>query len=120
MHGRATLQSLGTAAGPVPAVFVFLPYDAYSSADAIVRTLVRMGWTKRRLLEWKTASDSERGADGNLEDTFRLMAFAPALAAAALLVLAFYDRAVLLFAGPLIAAWIASPLVAWWLSQPIP
>ena len=27
---------------------VFLPYEAYISADAIVRTLLRMAWTKRR------------------------------------------------------------------------
>ena len=46
---------------------VFLPYEAYISVDAIVRTLVRMLWTKRRLLEWKTSSDSERGADGESE-----------------------------------------------------
>ena len=46
--------------------FVFLPYEAYISADAIVRTLVRIVWTQRRLLEWKTASDAERGADGSL------------------------------------------------------
>src|SRR5690606_2152067 len=84
------------------------------------RTLVRMTWTKQRLLEWRTASDSERGADGNLEETYRSMAFAPALAAAALLVLVFYDLQKLHYAGPWIAAWIASPFIAWWLSRPIP
>ncbi len=120
IHLRATLQTLRRSLAHGMFVCVFLPYEAFISADAIVRTLVRMIWTKRRLLEWKTASDSERGADGNLDETFRSMVFAPALAAGALLVLAFYDLPVLAYAGLWIAAWIASPLVAWWLSQPTP
>ncbi len=120
LHWRVTLQSLTRPVAHGLLVILFLPYEAYISADAILRTWVRMAWTKRRLLEWKTASDSERDSDGSLEDTFRVMAFSPMLAATALGVLAFYDLGVLLWAGPLIAAWLASPLVAWWLSQPIP
>ena len=38
---------------------IFLPYEAYISVDAIVRTTVRMFWTKRKLLEWKTSSDAD-------------------------------------------------------------
>ncbi|HEX5103792.1 MAG TPA: glucoamylase family protein [Pirellulaceae bacterium] len=120
MHSRATLHMLARSLAQGVLLCVFLPYEAFVSADAVVRTLVRMTWTKRRLLEWKTASDSERGADGSLEETYRTMAFAPALGASALLLLVFYDRQVLLHAGPWIAAWMASPFIAWWLSQPFP
>ncbi|MBI3468568.1 MAG: cyclic beta 1-2 glucan synthetase [Planctomycetes bacterium] len=120
MHWRATLQSVPRPLAHSMLWFVFLPYEAYVSADAIARTLVRVGWTKRRLLEWRTASDSERGGDSSWENTVRRMAFAPALAATMLLALVSFDREVLPWAGPLIAAWLASPLVAWWLSQPIP
>jgi cellobiose phosphorylase len=119
MHLRATIQSLRRPLAQSALSLVLLPYEAYVSTDAIVRTLVRMGWTKRRLLEWKTASDTERGGNGNLQETFRRMAFAPALAAAALFVLALYGRDVLPIAGPLIVAWFASPSVVWWLSRPI-
>ena len=118
MHLRAILDTLGRSLAQGALMCVFLPYEAFVSADAVLRTLVRMTWTKRRLLEWKTASDSERGADGSLEDTYRTMAFAPALAAVALLLLVFYDRLALLYSGPWIAGWMASPFVAWWLSQP--
>lgn len=119
MHLRAILRSLVRPLAHGALLFVFLPYEAYVSADAIVRTLLRMAWTKRRLLEWKTASDSERGDGGSLTDMFRLMISAPVLAATVLFALAFYDRAALPWAGAFIAAWIASPLIAWWLSQPI-
>ncbi|MHB8970235.1 MAG: GH36-type glycosyl hydrolase domain-containing protein [Pirellulaceae bacterium] len=119
MHLHVTLQSLGRPLAHGLLTFVFLPYEAYISLDAIARTLIRMGWTKRRLLEWKTASDSERGADGSLKDTFLAMACAPALATAAFVVLAWDQPLVLLFAGPWIVAWMASPVIAWWLSRPI-
>jgi cyclic beta-1,2-glucan synthetase len=120
MHLRATLDTLRRSLAQGVMLYVFLPYEAFVSADAVVRTLVRMTWTKRRLLEWKTASDSEHGGDGNLEDTYHAMAFAPASAASALLLLAFYDRQALIYAGPWIAVWMASPFIAWWLSRPIP
>ncbi len=119
IHLRATLQSLGRPLSQRVLLIIFLPYEAYISSDAIVRTLLRIAWTKRHLLEWKTASDSERGGNGSLVATFRSMAFSPALAAAVLLSLAYYNPPVLFYAGPLIAAWIAAPLIAWWLSQPI-
>ncbi len=119
MHWRTTLQSLKRPLAQCLLTFVFLPYEAYISADAIVRTLIRMGWTKRRLLEWKTASDSERSPTGSLEDTYRAMVTAPALAVVSILVITFVQPKVLLFAGPWIVVWLASPLIAWWLSKPI-
>ena len=69
MHLRVTLRSLGRPLAQNALTFVFLPYEAYISLDAIAHA-VRVDWTKWRLLEWKTASDSERGANGNLADTF--------------------------------------------------
>lgn len=46
--------------------FVFLPYEAYIYADAKIRALYRMLISKRRMLEWVTAADSEKGrATGN-------------------------------------------------------
>lgn len=120
MHFRATLQSLVRPLVQRILMFVFLPYEAYISVDAIVRTLFRIGWSKQRRLEWRTASESERGANGKLEDVFRTMIFAPVLAAACFLVLTIVDRQMLSIAGPLLVAWLISPLVAWWLSLPIP
>ena len=59
---------------------VFLPYDAYVSLDAIARTAVRVLWSKRNLLEWKTSSDAQRAARSDLTGFFRSMWFAPAVA----------------------------------------
>jgi cyclic beta-1,2-glucan synthetase len=119
-HVRGVLRSLGRPLARNALTFVFLPYEAYVSADAITRTLIRMVWSKGKLLEWKTASDSERGTNGSLAHACRAMAVSPALAAGALLVLGTYHRAALPFAGPWLVAWAAAPLIAWWLSRTIP
>ena len=64
----------------------FLPHQAVISADAILRTLSRLGFTKRNLLEWQTASQVERdyaavGPRAHLE-IWRRMWPAPATALA--------------------------------------
>ena len=52
---------------------VFLPHQAYTSADAIVRTLYRMIVSKRHMLEWRPASTVERGIASVGSETWRMM-----------------------------------------------
>jgi len=98
---------------------VFLPYDTYLSLDAIVRTLVRLMWTRRKLLEWKTSGDSERSACKTVKSFYRLMAFAPAMAATLAILLLVLGNQSFFISLPFLVLWGASPLVAWKLSQPI-
>ena len=60
MHLRGVFGSAGRQLGQIFITFAFLPYDAFVSLDAIVRTLLRLLVTRKRLLEWRTSSDSER------------------------------------------------------------
>ena len=76
--GRVTSQQVTLAV-------VFLPHQAWVSADAIVRTLWRLWVTRRHLLEWQTASHTERVVSGTVRDTWRTMWPALALTAGALL-----------------------------------
>ena len=39
--------------------FIFIPYQAYMMLDAIIRTIVRLTFTRRNMLEWVTAADME-------------------------------------------------------------
>jgi cyclic beta-1,2-glucan synthetase len=114
------LQVNSAAAGRQFAQFlftlVFLPYDAYMHSDAIVRTAVRVVWTKRRLLEWKTSSDAHRAAQANVIGFFRSMWFAPATSIAiGLLFFVCHNREP--SAWPLLYLWLVSPIVGWWLSR---
>ncbi len=108
----------------------FLPHQAVVSADAIVRTLVRLGFTKKHFLEWQTASQVERSmATGSWREVWRRMwpvtALTLVLAAAILTKMGSTwntgsrDSLFLLAATmPLVLAWLISPGVALSLSAP--
>ncbi len=95
-----------------------LPYEAYFSLDAIVRTLVRMWLTHRHPLQWVPSTEVERGAADSLAASIRAMWFAPALAAAMAVFLIGLRPQAALAALPLLLLWFASPLFAWWLGRP--
>lgn len=99
---------------------IFLPYDVKVSCDAIVRTLVRVHWTKRRLLEWRTSSDSELHASSRLIGFWRTMSVAPLVAIVAFSCIGLFNPGALAAATPLLLLWFASPAIAWWLSRSIP
>ncbi len=119
-HLRVTASALGKQSGQFLCAFIFLPYEAYTSADAIVRTMTRVLWTKRKMLEWRTSSDANLGECLDLFRLFRTMWFGPALGAGASLLLILCDPVMLLVAGPLCGLWLVSPLAAWWLSRTLP
>ena len=48
-------------------MIAFLPHQAWLSTDAIVRVLHRRLFSKRNLLEWKTANQAEAGRQSHLE-----------------------------------------------------
>jgi len=94
-----------------------LPFEALRYADAILRTLWRMNFSRRKLMEW-TPSNSDSGMRrGSLSSTYRLMPLPPILAfvCGALLVT---DLQHLLAAGPILLLWLLSPAVVWRLSKP--
>lgn len=108
----------------------FLPHQAVVSADAIVRTLIRLGITRKSFLEWQTASQVERSmASGSRMEVWRRMW--PVTLLTVLLGIAVFvklaggseaqsrDNVLLLAATiPLLLLWLASPAVAHSLSAP--
>jgi cyclic beta-1,2-glucan synthetase len=94
-----------------------LPYDAYLNLDAIARTAMRMLWTRRKLLEWRTASDAQRGARTDPVAYYRAMLVLPAIALVVAIVLALTRRDAWAIAAPFVTLWLVSPLIAWWLSR---
>ena len=81
---RAYYASVGqdavTSAQQVALAITFLPHQAWVAADAIVRTLWRLFVSHRNLLEWQTASQTERVVAGGRATAWRTMWPAVALA----------------------------------------
>ena len=98
---------------------VCLPYEAFFSLDAIIRTGVRILITHKRLLEWNPSGDGERPGRSDLVASFQAMWIAPIIALAAAIYLALSKPAVLWVAGPILGLWFISPAIAWWISRPL-
>ena len=105
-----------------------LPYEAYFSLDAIVRTHVRLFATHRRLLEWDPSREVERASDvvdltkrrSGISRSFRPMWIAPAIAILGLAGIIATAPFALLVALPILLLSAASPAIAWRISRPHP
>ena len=118
-HISGALRSAGRHLAQAAFMLVCLPYDAFVSLDAIVRTAVRMFVTRRRLLEWSPSTEPDRTARSNLFASYRSMWIAPLLAGAAGTYLALARPAALAGSVPILGLWFASPAIAWWISRPL-
>ncbi len=97
---------------------VLLPYDALICLDAILRSALRMPFTRRGLLAWQTRAYTKRNARHTLMDYWIEMWSAPTVATALLFVL-WPTRSAEWFAwAPVLLIWFLAPVVAWWISQP--
>jgi cellobiose phosphorylase len=93
-----------------------LPYEAFVSLDAILRTASRMLVTRTRLLEWTPSGEGE--PNGGVS-SLQAMWIGPALAIAGALWLSVWSPAALVLAVPVLLLWLASPAIAWWISRPL-
>jgi cyclic beta-1,2-glucan synthetase len=98
--------------------FVCLPYEAFISMDAILRTLWRIIISGKKLLEW-SASGFITSSKENLITTFRTMWIAPALSAGLLIHLINVSSPVLFIALPILLVWSLSPLIVNLLGNPL-
>ena len=119
LHLRGLAGSWARQFGQAFLTFAFLPYDALISLDAIGRTLLRLCFTHKRLLEWQTAGDSERAACADLAAFYHTMWIAPAVALASGCFLALRQPGQLWLAAPILGLWCVAPWIAWRISQPI-
>ena len=127
VHLILTSKSAGRPIMLAVLTLVFLPYDTLICLDAILRSGVRMLFTRRGLLLWHMRSYEDRNARRTLADFFMEMWIAPVLAVVLGLVLAVsgawalgVGRATdLLFCAPILLLWLVSPVVGWWISTPL-
>ena len=113
--GRAIVRYLAQAGLSL----TFLPYEAFFSLDAVVRTGWRMLFTHKRLLEWNSSSSSRSSGHSDLAGFYQSMLIAPAVAIAMASYLAFWRPDELYIVWPLLVSWSLAPAVAWWISLPL-
>ncbi len=99
-------------------MFVCLPYEAYYSVDAIMRTGWRMLISHKKLLEWNPSANHEHTSDKTLSSAYRAMWISPSLSVIIIVYLAIFTPMRLFVAVPVLSLWALSPFIAWWVSKP--
>ncbi|PSJ16516.1 GH36-type glycosyl hydrolase domain-containing protein [Nitrosomonas supralitoralis] len=99
--------------------FASLPYEAYFSIDAIIRTAVRMIFTRRKLLEWNSSTEVAHASRTNFLVTLRTMWIVPLSVLAIGWYLVLFKSEVLIIAGPILLLWLSAPVIVWWFDQPL-
>jgi len=117
-HTRAVGRDVVLAASQIGLTITMLTHQAWLMSDAIVRTLVRVYVTHRRLLEWVTAAQAKAGLRLDLRGFCRRMGGGVALAGAASVAVAWGRPEAWPAALPFLMLWAVSPAVARWISVP--
>ncbi len=116
------IQTSNSASSPMARgllTLALLPYDTLICLDAILRSGVRMLFTRRGLLLWHMSAYASRNARRSLTDFFREMWIAPVLALVLAFVLLGGRPVEWLFWAPVLLLWLVSPVVGWWISLPL-
>ncbi len=121
LFGRAHLRALGQE-GALAGLqflftFTFLARVAFLALDAIIRTLVRLAVTRKRLLEWVTYAQTVYSRQSGLQALALQLAGAAAMVAAVVTLILLRAPHNLIKAAPFLALWGLSPLVARWASH---
>ncbi|HXJ60974.1 MAG TPA: glucoamylase family protein [Verrucomicrobiae bacterium] len=118
LHWANVIESAGRHLGQVFCTVIFLPFEAWVGLDATLRTLGRLLFSRRQLLEWQTASETERRNATDLIGHWATMWCAPALAFLAGIGVVALRPSIWPAAAPILLMWALAPWVAWWVSLP--
>jgi cyclic beta-1,2-glucan synthetase len=112
-------DDLATASARIALQAVFLAFNAAEAVHAVVLTLVRLGLTGRRLLDWETAAAvARRSGSASFGAFARAMASSPAIAVISTGAIAAARPDALPAAAPVLLVWLLAPVIGWRLSQP--
>jgi hypothetical protein len=118
-HILASLRGSRRNLGQTAFMLLCLPYEAFFSIDAVLRTLWRMLVANKRLLEWNPSGDSDRAGRKGLAGAARTMWISPVVAVASTIYLALLKPGTLVVALPVLILWFIAPGIAWWVSEPL-
>jgi len=114
---KGLLRDFATAHATLFIRLTFLCHQTLVTVDAVVRTMVRTLLTRRKMLEWETAAESETTSEATtLVDSYLDWAVFLAFAIGALVAVS--HPASLAIALPFLGLWASSKWICDWLNQP--
>ncbi len=95
---------------------MFLGHQAFLMIDAIARTLYRLLVSRKNLLEWTTAAQSQSNSKSGIVASYSAMRPSVAIALLAFAIAMFRAGHIWVVIAPFVAAWILAPFVAYKMS----
>ena len=116
-HARTLLSDLADILAQISLHVAFMAHNAAQMTDAIIRTMSRLLYSRKHLIEWKTTFEISSSNSGSLAQYYKIMWASPAigLACIAIVFLANPQNAVIASVFGLV--WFGAPVLAWWISQ---
>ena len=115
---KGLFRDLATSHATLFIRLTFLCHQTLVTVDAVVRTMVRTLLTRRKMLEWETADESETNSEATtLVDSYLDWAVLLAFAIGALVAVS--HPASLAIALPFLVLWASSKWICDWLNQPL-
>ncbi len=118
-HISGALRASGRSLGQIAFTILCLPYEAFFNIDAVLRTIWRMLFANKRLLEWNPSGDSDHDSRKDLVGACRTMWVSPVIAVSTGIYLAGSRPEAFPYSLPVLLLWFISPLIVWWLSEPL-
>ena len=116
-HLKSVMQSARRHFAQSAFMFACLPYEAFYSLDAILRTIWRILISHRRLLEWNPSGSHDHDSSKTILRAYQTMWIAPAFALITITSLAIWWPLTLAFVWPIPCLWFTSPAIVWWISK---
>ena len=98
---------------------IILPHQAVGQLDAIFRTLYRLFYSNKLLLEWQTASHAESSAPNTFYSYLRSKIFSLQIGILILIAAIYLAPYYLWIIIPFFFLWTGAPLYVWYVSQPL-
>ncbi len=98
---------------------ICLPYEAYINVNAIIKTIWRVYFSKRKLLQWNPFGRAGKNGHVNILQEYRRMWFPVALSVFLFSYLIINNPVSFAIALPLLILWIASPYITRTISFPV-
>jgi cyclic beta-1,2-glucan synthetase len=118
-HLKATGQLAARQLYQAAFMLVSLPYEAFYSTDALLRTCWRLIISKKRLLEWNSTVRDKHHSRYKLIESFHTMWISPFVAILAATGLLILFPKTFAMVWPIIGLWFVFPVIAWWISRPL-
>ncbi len=99
-------------------LFMMIPHQTYIMLDAVFRTVYRVSYSHRNMLEWVTAADAEARASNSAAGYYKKMWFSLPASVIVITAALFLPYASIIPAAVASIAWLAAPFAAYLISRP--